>query len=98
MRVARRIIAASYSVLGRRGGIRSGDLLGGTALRLLLLHPFDKTFWPHVGPMLVDVVEARGASVRCVDDGPASRHFLEARPQRMLPFVVDEHVINGVFV
>jgi hypothetical protein len=48
--------------------------------------------------MLVYEFEASGAAVGSVNDGPARRNLDKARPKGMLSFVVDEDVIDTVFV
>src|SRR5262245_12133386 len=48
--------------------------------------------------MLVYEFEASGAAVGSVNDGPARRNLDEARPKGMLSFLVDEDVIDTVFV
>src|SRR5262245_22500654 len=76
-------------------GLRLGRLM---RRWLLLLHPFDEALRPHVGPVLVDVVQTGGATRRLEGDSPARGDLLEGRPQRILAFVVDQHVVGGVFV
>ena len=44
--------------------------------------------------MLVYEFEASSAAVGSVNDGPARRKLDEARPKGMLPFLVDEYVID----
>jgi hypothetical protein len=48
--------------------------------------------------MLVYEFEASGTAVGSVNDGPTRRNLDEARPKGMLSFLVDEDVINTVFV
>src|SRR5262245_43275817 len=48
--------------------------------------------------MLVYEFEESGATVGSVNDGPARRNLDEARPKRMLSLLVDEDVIDAVFV
>jgi hypothetical protein len=63
-----------------------------------LIHAFDQTVWPHIRPILIDEIKTSGTAVRLVDDCPAVRHFDETRPERVLPFFVDEHVIDSIFI
>jgi len=46
---------------------------------------------PHVGPILVDVFNARLAAVLLAGDGPAGWNFGRCGPERMLALVVDQH-------
>ena len=43
------------------------------------------------------IFQAGGAGVGLVGDRPALRHLLEAGPQRVLPFVVDQDVVDARF-
>src|SRR5262249_32046340 len=63
-----------------------------------LPHALDQAVRPHIGPMLIYEVEAGGTAVRLVDDGPALGDRDEARPKRMLPLVIDQDMVNAVFV
>src|SRR6266511_857361 len=62
------------------------------------LHAFDQTVRPHVGPMLVDECEASGTAVRFMNYGPTVRDLYKAWPKGMLSFVVDQNVVDAVFV
>src|SRR5260221_11855667 len=48
--------------------------------------------------MLVYELEASGAAVRTMNYSPAFGHLFEPRPKRMLSFVIDQHIVNGVLV
>jgi hypothetical protein len=62
------------------------------------IHALDQAGWAHVGPILVDEIQARGAAVRFVNDPPALRNFDEAWPKGMLSFLIDENVKDAVFI
>src|SRR3954469_5631962 len=64
----------------------------------LLFHFLDQASWPHVGPVLVDVVETVRPALGFEHDGPPLWNLLEARPKRVLPFIIDQHVIHALFV
>lgn len=91
------VVVGNQKIILRPSGGASGVfflLLG----RGRFLHAFDKAPWPHVGPMLIYEFEASGTAVRCVNYGPTRRDLDEARPKRMLSFVVDQNMIDAVFV
>jgi hypothetical protein len=58
----------------------------------------DQARGAHVGPVLLDVLEATGTGVRVVRDGPAMRRGLSCRPQAVLTFVVHKHSIGSVWI
>src|SRR3974377_1273610 len=62
------------------------------------VHAFDQAVGPHVGPISIYEVEARGTAVGFVDYGPTSGHVNEAWPQRMLTFGIYQNVIDTIFV
>src|SRR5215207_1378807 len=64
----------------------------------LSFHPFDQALRPHVRPILIDEFQAGGTCVGLVSNGPAERHLLEGRPQRMLTFLVHQDVEDGSFI
>ena len=47
---------------------------------------------------MVDVVKAGLATGRPMDGGPTSRYVDELGPERILAFVIDQHLIGAVFV
>jgi hypothetical protein len=63
-----------------------------------LVHALNEALGPHIGPILVNEVEAGGAGVRFESDGPSSGDGHKPWPKRMLSFVIDEHMIRPVFV
>jgi hypothetical protein len=64
----------------------------------LVLHAFNQAPWTHIGPILVDEFEASGTRIGRMDDGPTDRNVDETRPKRMLPLLVDENMVDAVFV
>src|SRR5215475_1631783 len=58
----------------------------------------DQAQGAHVRPVLLDVLEAVGAGVRVMSDGPPLRGGLSGRPQAVLTFVVHEHPIGSIWV
>src|SRR5262249_41386676 len=61
-------------------------------------HGLDEAIGPHIGPMLVYVFKAGRSSVRSVNDRPPRGHRDEARPQGMLPLVIDQNVVDAVLI
>src|ERR1700733_9489143 len=65
-------------------------------------HDLTQAFRPHVGPVLVDIVQARRPGRFPVHHAPAGWNVREGRPQAVLLLVVDQHeegtvvVIEGV--
>src|SRR3954464_1582526 len=86
--IPRQNVAFRFSRLGR-GGLRGPGQF---------LHVFDETVRAHVSPMLIYEFEAGGTARRLMNDGPALGNLDEARPKRMLALVVDQNVVDAVFV
>src|SRR6516164_692511 len=81
-------------LLGRRTGHVAILPLG----RGHLSHGLYKTFGSQVCPMPVYILEAGRTAVRFMNDRPAIRDRDEARPKRMLSLVIDENVVDAVFI
>ena len=62
------------------------------------LHAFDEAVWPHVSPVLLDEFKTRGTRIRLVDNPPTIWHLDEGWPKRMLPLVVDQYMVDAIFV
>src|SRR3954469_11083084 len=61
-------------------------------------HAFDQAVRSHISPVLIDELQASGAGVRLVDDGPPFWNIDEARPEGMLAFIINQHMISAVLV
>lgn len=64
----------------------------------MLFHVFDQAIGPHIGPIFLDIREACGTGVRLMDDLPTVGQLDECGPERVLPLVVDQDMINSIFV
>ena len=62
------------------------------------VHTFDEAVGPHVGPISIYEFEASGAAVRFTDNGPAVGDLYKAWPKGILPFVIDQDMVDAVFV
>src|SRR5260370_36225552 len=65
---------------------------------LVLFHLLDEALGPHIGPMLLDVREARLAGLLSVGHSPAVGNVREGWPERILPLVIDQGKITAIFV
>src|SRR5262245_7081512 len=63
-----------------------------------LFHGLYETLGSQICPMLVYILEAGRTAVRFMNDRPAIRDCNEARPKRMLSLVIDENVVDAVFI
>src|SRR3954452_14573606 len=64
----------------------------------LFFHPLDQALRPHVLPVLIDELETGRSRGGLERNAPAQRHLFEGGPERVLPFFVDQDVINAFFV
>jgi hypothetical protein len=48
--------------------------------------------------MLIDEFEASGTGRRLMNDGPSLGDLDEARPKRVLALIIDQNVVDAVFV
>src|SRR5579859_5688345 len=58
----------------------------------------DQALRAHVGPVLLDVIQAGRSGVGVVHDVPAMRRGLGCRPQAVLTLVVHKHPVGSVWV
>src|ERR1043165_6579447 len=63
-----------------------------------LLHPLAEAERPHVGPDLVDVLEAFALAARLADGSPARRDLPVDRPDRVLLLVIHHHLVDPLVV
>jgi len=89
--IPRQNVALRFSRVGRGG---SSGLRGSGQF----LHVFDETVRAHVSPVLIYEFEAGGTARRLMNDGPPLGDLDEARPKRVLALVVDQNVVDAVFV
>src|SRR5687767_9332152 len=61
-------------------------------------HAPDQAVRAHIGPMLVNIFQAGRTAGGLVNNGPAVRHVNKTWPEGMLPLVIDQHVIDAVFI
>src|SRR5579859_3186755 len=52
----------------------------------------------HIGPVLLDVLQAAGPGIGVMRDAPAIRHRLRRRPQAVLTLMVHQHPVRRVRV
>ena len=61
-------------------------------------HTFDEAVGPHVGPISIYEFETSGTAVRFTDDSPAIGDIYKAWPKGILPFFIDQDMVDAVFV